>query len=333
MTTGRRLAVSGLVLSAAGMLSGCAEERRLQEHRDRRAREEERADLVRQLADPATGADAAREIRARGTGMVPDLLRAAQSGDPALQVPAIGLLSHLGPPEARLPLQELAVTGPAPEVRAAASSALAEYGDATAAPALAAALAGEPSADVRVAFVRALGALWDPRGYDALKAAFHDASDPVRFAAYDALGDWGGDIVAEAMVRRLEELPPGGLDGPDLPGDYAEHQVLLMAMGRTLSPVALEPLSRQLLESPAARVRRTAAEALRHLENPRAIRPLIRALLDADEGVYAAALDALEALTGRRYEITAPTPEERRRRTFDRWVDWAADEAALPGAE
>lgn len=83
---------------------------------------------------------------------------------------------------------EADLADPVEATRAMAADALADLGADAAAPALAAAMAGDASPRVRVAVARALGILAGPAAIMALATAVGDASAEVRAAVAEALG-------------------------------------------------------------------------------------------------------------------------------------------------
>jgi HEAT repeat protein len=159
-----------------------------------------------------------------------------------------------------------------PEIRLAAVRALGALGDARAVEPLVAILEGGGDSLLRQAAAEALGALGDARAVEPLTAALRDAVRAVRRAAAAALGRCG---------------PPSD---PNVQGWY------LVALGdwdraAALGEPAVEPLLDALKEG-----EEHAARALGRIGDARAVEPLAAALGSRNYHLRKAAVTALEAI-------------------------------------
>ena len=137
-------------------------------------------------------------------------------------------------------------------------------------------LQNDPNLKIRLAVVQALSQLGSPRAVEPLARGLADAKACVRVAAAEALGRLGDPRAVEPLVRSLADA------GRDVRSAHRED---------------LCWTDRDVDERWAGRdVRRTAAEALGELGDPRAVESLVRYLADADAGVRVAAAEALGRL-------------------------------------
>lgn len=103
-------------------------------------------------------------------------------------------------------------------------------------------------------------------------------------SALNRLSTQGDEVATATLNYMLEQLEKSR--------DEHEVSAWLESLGNAGHPEAL-PVIAQYMESPSARVRRSAAQALRRVETPAAEGMLIELLDDKDDDVRASALDAL----------------------------------------
>src|SRR5690606_30479977 len=102
--------------------------------------------------------------------------------------------------------------------------------------------------------------------------------------ALNRLSTQGDEVATATLNYMLEQLEKSR--------DEHEVSAWLESLGNAGHPEAL-PVIAQYMESPSARVRKSAAQALRRVETPAAEGMLIELLDDKDDDVRASALDAL----------------------------------------
>jgi HEAT repeat protein len=125
---------------------------------------------------------------------------------------------------------------------------------------------------VRIAAAEALAPLRDPLAVDPLIATLKDEHPGVRRACIVALEVRGGVRVVEPLVAALEDPDP----------DVRE--------------AAAHAVYRRLMADPDADARRAAAAALGRIKAADAVEPLVKAIMDADEGVRIASIKALQSI-------------------------------------
>jgi HEAT repeat protein len=127
-------------------------------------------------------------------------------------------------------------------------------------------------AAVRLAAAEALTPLKHPIAVDPLAAALHDDNPGVRKACVGALAARGGLRVVNPLV--------GALHDPDA----------------NVRSAAAAAVYRRLMTDPDQDARQATVTALGKLRPADAVDPLIKAIMDADEGVRVAAIKSLQAI-------------------------------------
>jgi HEAT repeat protein len=125
---------------------------------------------------------------------------------------------------------------------------------------------------IRIAAAEALGALRDPLAVEHLIVALKDENPGVRRACILALEIRGGVKVVEPLVAVLQDLDPD------------------------VRAAAAHAVYRRLMTDPDQDARRGAATALGLMRAPDAVEPLVKAIMDSDEGVRVASIRALQAI-------------------------------------
>jgi len=241
-----------------------------------------------------------------------------------------GRLGESGEPRAYEPLIKALGDGDRP-VQRAACEGLGKLGDARAVEALIEALAtfGAFGEGVRRAAAEALGKLADARALEPLIHALGDPDDDVRRAAAEGLGRLGDARAVEPLIKALADddwRVPGA--AAEALGRLADPRAVVPliqalghgsgraaeALGRLGDARAVVPLIKALGDGDR-HIRRAASEALARLGqpvwqgliqgdskdfgrlgesgDPRAFKPLIKALGDSDEDVRCLAAEAL----------------------------------------
>jgi HEAT repeat protein len=131
---------------------------------------------------------------------------------------------------------------------------------------------GFKDAAIRMAAADALAPLKDPMAVEPLVGLLGDEHPGVRRAAVAALSARGGFRVVEPLVSALEDRDPE-----------------VRATARTA-------VYRRLMTDPDQDARRAATAALGRIRAGDAVETLIKATIDADEGVRVAAIKSLEAI-------------------------------------
>ncbi len=146
------------------------------------------------------------------------------------------------------------------------------------------------SCDLKLSAGLALGELRDSRAIPALTFALGDAEANVRQVAIDSLGKLGDDSAVGTLTRLLENH-----------WDDQAKVHAVRALWRFHCRCAVVPLIRAL-KSDHPEVRRIAALRLGSFDDNRAVRPLVEALYDWDNGrgVVLAVLFSLENLCDER---------------------------------
>jgi HEAT repeat protein len=135
-------------------------------------------------------------------------------------------------------------------------------------------------AAIRMAAADALAPLKEPLAVEPLVGLLSDEHPGVRRAAVAALSARGGFRVVEPLVSALEDRDPD------------------------VRAIASTAVYRRLLTDPDQDARRATAAALGRIRDPGAVEPLVKTIMDADEGVRVAAIQALQAIG----EVQAVTP-------------------------
>ena len=127
-------------------------------------------------------------------------------------------------------------------------------------------------AAVRMAAADALAPIKDPIAVDPLAAALKDDNPGVRRACVGALAARGGLRVVNPLVAALQDSDP------------------------SVRSAAAAAVYRRLMTDPDQDARKATVTALGRVRPPDAVEPLIKAIMDADEGVRVAAIKSLEAV-------------------------------------
>ena len=127
-------------------------------------------------------------------------------------------------------------------------------------------------AAVRMAAADALAPLKHPTAVDPLAAALKDENPGVRKACVGALAARGGLRVVNPLVGALQDSSPD------------------------VRSAAASAVYRRLMTDPDQDARRETITALGKVRPADAVEPLIRAIMDADEGVRVAAIKSLQAV-------------------------------------
>jgi len=175
------------------------------------------------------------------------------------------------------------------QVRREAALALGGLRDSRAVGVLARTLAAGEEEQSRADAARVLGLIRDPRVFDSLMPALHDASALVRAAAADALADLGDARATEALVKACGD------------SDVTVCRAVYSALGRLCDPARVDALL-VALRSDAMPVRRWAADLLCVMADDRALRALTKAAEDPDEQLSRLANHALKRLLSRQPE-------------------------------
>ena len=127
-------------------------------------------------------------------------------------------------------------------------------------------------ASIRMAAAEALAPLRDPLAVEPLVTLLKDQDSGVRRAAVDALAARGGFRVVDPLVAAMDDRDPA------------------------IQLAAATAVYRRLMTDPDADTRRATASELGRIHAAGAVQPLIKAVMDSDEGVRAAAVKALQAI-------------------------------------
>jgi HEAT repeat protein len=125
---------------------------------------------------------------------------------------------------------------------------------------------------IRMAAADALAPLKDSMAVEPLVGLLADDNAGVRRAAVAALSARGGFRVVEPLVSALEDRDPD------------------------VRATAGTAVYRRLLTDPDTEARRATALALGRIRDTYAVEPLVKTIMDADEGVRVAAIMALQAI-------------------------------------
>ena len=193
--------------------------------------------------------------------------------------------------------------------RRRAAEALCQSPDPKALPALTGALA-DPDAGVRAHVVTALGKLENEERLEPLLQALRDREPEVLKAALRALKNVVDDRVRDALIPLLKHNDPAirgraatMLDQFGWKPQRRDEEISFwvargqMAKAATHGAVAL-PALESVLRTGAYNQRVAAVEAIGHIEDQRAVRPLLDALNTEEPAVTIAAINALGEIGG-----------------------------------
>jgi HEAT repeat protein len=125
---------------------------------------------------------------------------------------------------------------------------------------------------VRIAAAEALAPIKDPIAVEPLAAGLKDGNPGVRKACVGALAARGGLRVVSPLVTALQDSDPD------------------------VRSAAAAAVYRRLMTDPDQDARQATVAALGRVRPPDAVEPLIKAIMDADEGVRVAAIKSLQAI-------------------------------------
>jgi HEAT repeat protein len=188
-------------------------------------------------------------------------------------------------PQAVEPLLEVALKDESDSVREKAAEALAIINDPRAVQALVAAL-DDKSESMQWAAAHALGKFKDPRAVESLMAALRDKDDSVRVEAAQALGRIKDPRAVESLMAALKDK-----------GERVRVEAA-QALGRIKDPRAVQALMVLLRDNDSPSVRIGAARALGAMGDSRALEDLEAAFRDKNAGVRLAAVGALKDING-----------------------------------
>ena len=291
--------------------------------------------------DDAQVGKLARVLRAADRRIVDDDLRALLADDdPAVRARAALALGQIADPSSLQDLEK-ATSDSTPEVRANAAYAIGLVADPSALPVLVR-LADDASPKVRAATVEAIGRLRDPAGAPAVRAMLEDPEMPVRATA--ALAAWkfaDAEVFLDALLANLAAANPGvraasacalarlasAATAPASSGapvgrlsdsglararaalveraTDVEPEVRMQAARGLAFPVGRAELAvvGALTKDPEPGVRVNAVRSLGFPKVP--IKPYLeRAVVDRDQGVARAALEAVGKVGGPQAEAT-----------------------------
>ncbi len=217
---------------------------------------------------------------ARAVGFLLDHIRDKAA---AVRHGTVTALGKLGDQRAAAPLIRALADDDA-ELRARATQALSRLGESAVEPLVVATSDGEWKTRMHAAM--ALGELDDERAVAPLIQLLGDYQEQVRDSAIDALSRLG-EAAVQPLVLALGQW--GVTDGAAAAKALAH-----------LGDIAVGPLTEALGNQRNRDVRRHAALALRQMEIPEAVTPLIDALFDEDDLVRGAAAKGLGNLGDRR---------------------------------
>lgn len=234
------------------------------------------------------------------------VLAGLQDPDPQLQRTAARLCASVEGEDA-MPKVLAVYPHLPPAVQAVLLAALAERGDAAAAPAALEALKSE-DATLRAAALRAVGRLGGPEGVLPLAeiAARGEGEEPQ--AARQILARLSGEGVEEAFLRLAQAGPPETAPLPSLrrggrggtKEGWGEVRAVLVATLADRKMEAARPVLLQIARDPDPQVAVAALKALGRLAGPPELAELVKLLLTAsDEARREAAQDALVACARR----------------------------------
>lgn len=201
----------------------------------------------------------------------------------------------------------------ATDIRVSAGRFVAQYGTPASGPALLKVFETDRNSLIRREAARALGVLRDVRAAPVL--ASHLAFEPplVALDIIHALGALGQG--SAELARRYDSL--GEIAGA------AERVAILRALGRIGDSIAVGLLTGELRTSRHRFIRLECLAALRSIPGGRVDYALLEALRDED--VFEQAAAALSSRKGVDNLDPGATPEETRRRTYERWKKWLVE--------
>jgi HEAT repeats len=182
-----------------------------------------------------------------------------------------------------------------------------------------ASLISNPSADPgeKVLALSALEGGLYPRALDLIRPATKDDNAAVQIGAMVDLVEAGDGIALQQACSVL--LGPG----TGVPGYLLHNLTYAVSIGRFVSG-NVDALS-LLLKAPEAETRRAAAQALWHVSDLTALKPLSSALSDGDSEVRYYAVRGLAELANQpEWTPSIPEFESNENRYLQHWKEWAA---------
>jgi HEAT repeat protein len=169
---------------------------------------------------------------------------------------------------------------------------------------------GDRDDQVRLAAAKAIGTGRFDRTVQFLLGSLNHSRSEVREAAALSLGYCGDRSACQGLLSLLNDTNPAVRAAAATalrklgwrPVDREQQAALDVASGNTLAaalagPAGVEPLVRELSNSQSF-VRRIAAQALEHVDDPRKVSPLLAAVNDPDPTVRVCAIHALAKAVG-----------------------------------
>lgn len=202
-----------------------------------------------------------------------------------------------------LPRVQAMIGDSAAEVRAEVAAMLGAINDRPSLNALLTQLRQEPDPTVKIALLKAVQSMQDPRAVPQMINLLRDPSGQVQTAAAAALGESapvirGDPALKAAVVRALQVLmngPGKAADGADVRAAGAD------ALGRLADPKAPDPALRALFlglldRGEAKQTRQAALRGLAALGDPRTADAIVQWLAKEEPTVRLTALEALSAV-------------------------------------
>jgi HEAT repeat protein len=188
---------------------------------------------------------------------------------------------------AAIPALTAAANDPSERVRALAITGLAQLGDPSLVPIIAARLAQDKKPFVRKAAAYGLGKLHSNEGTLALVAALKDKDSEVRGAAAVALGDYADETAIAPLTQSLEDK-----------SEFVRAQsARALGVNGRAARAAVPLLIRRLASDKDQEVKRQAATALGRIGEQSALSALKQAELDRDPYLSQAASEAIKMIT------------------------------------
>lgn len=254
--------------------------------------------------------DAQADLIQIGPPAYPFLVRAAVEGDRrAMDV----LWASKDPALEDVLMKMFADTTVDADIRVSAVRFVAQYGTMSSGPTLVNVFETDSNAVIRREAARALGAIRDARAVPTLTTRLPSEPPLVALEIIQALGAMGqGSVALARHYTSRGEI-----------GGAPERVAIIRALGQIRDDVAAAMLAGELRSSRHVFVKRECLAALRTIPGGRIDHALLEALRDAD--LFEQADAALSTRKGVDNLVRAATPEETRRRTYERWKKWLVE--------
>lgn len=199
------------------------------------------------------------------------------------------------------------------DIRVSAARFVAQYGTMASGPTLVKVFETDSNAVIRREAVRALGAIRDARAVPMLASRLPSEPPLVAIEIIHALGAMGqGSAALARYYTSRGEI-----------GGAPERVAILRAFGQIRDEVAVAMLIGELRTSRHLFIKQECLAALRAIPGGRIDYALLEALRDPD--LFEQAGAALSTRKGVDNLVRAATPEETRRRTYERWKKWLVE--------